>query len=591
MPRRRRSRNRRIGYSPNAYGDVEAAGITSSIGLMKEIRRKIRSMREARRTRRRAEKVALLLSKGRAAVDDKTDGEGDDEGDADEFNDFSLDSIRARAGVLRTDIRLRQDELRDLERIMKASLAASYQRMDAYDGEAVALAGGRNVELFSATSAAIAAVGGESRGYKAVGIGSGSRRNSKEEDNQALIYQINLMEGRSKEIAGRILSNEIKLQRLERRILCCESSELGLIERAVASSLDAINDLSVPFPLEADPLAALRRNAAKFARTFTESTSVLTRKLERVSTQTGPNNREYSSVSDFVVRETSAGLRIVGGLLAHPDQLAHLVDPDTPLLVSHLPAILARLDRIESHVEPILDKVLNHKNHLKAVEPYLPEVFERFDDIEPHLDWILDNIDALAPYTGLLLKHIDELLLYAEVDEYEEGDGKYAFAEQLLPYLEFYISSLDVVGPHLPLLRPHLPLLLKHDRIRILTPYVDKLFAKGYKDLSASANMDILIFWFGWALRIPFVPRLFFSFPGSPGMVSFLANRLPKRLVRGRCSDVVCYVDGDYGGGWNNLCKEGEMEQERNDHGWEKAKTKKSKWDTFKKMTSIKTSK
>lgn len=68
--------------------------------------------------------------------------------------------------------------------------------------------------------------------------------------------------------------------------------------------------------------------------------------------------------------------------------------------------------------------------------------------------------------------------------------------------------------------------------------------------------MDILLFWFGWALRIPFLPRLFFSLPGSPGMVSFLANRLPKRLVRGRCSDISCYCDGDYGGGWNTLSKE-----------------------------------
>lgn len=38
-------------------------------------------------------------------------------------------------------------------------------------------------------------------------------------------------------------------------------------------------------------------------------------------------------------------------------------------------------------------------------------------------------------------------------------------------------------------------------------------------------------------------------------MVSFLANRLPKRLVRGQCCDVSCYVDGDYGKGWNELTK------------------------------------
>ena len=127
-------------------------------------------------------------------------------------------------------------------------------------------------------------------------------------------------------------------------------------------------------------------------------------------------------------------------------------------------------------------------------------------------------------------------------------------------------------------------MMLKHNRIKILSPHVGKLFAKGYTDLSgktlhvylflllvhlfqrptslhhgpttASANMDILLYYFGWALHIPFVARIFFSFPGSPRIVSFLANRLPKRLVRGQCCDVSCYVDGDYGKGWNALEKE-----------------------------------
>ena len=72
----------------------------------------------------------------------------------------------------------------------------------------------------------------------------------------------------------------------------------------------------------------------------------------------------------------------------------------------------------------------------------------------------------------MLLKHIDELLLYAKVDKYEEQSvvvlavagggnsttnndgsssgsirgGNYAFADQLLPYLEVYVSQLDLVG-------------------------------------------------------------------------------------------------------------------------------------------------
>jgi hypothetical protein len=69
--------------------------------------------------------------------------------------------------------------------------------------------------------------------------------------------------------------------------------------------------------------------------------------------------------------------------------------------------------------------------------------------------------------------------------KYEAEDND-KFAEQLLPYLEIYVSQLDLVGPHLPLLRQHLPLLLKHNRIEILSTHVGKLFAKGYQDLSGA---------------------------------------------------------------------------------------------------------
>ena len=180
-------------------------------------------------------------------------------------------------------------------------------------------------------------------------------------------------------------------------------------------------------------------------------------------------------------------------------------------------------------------------------------VIDRFDDIEPHLPWILENIDALAPYTGLLLKHIDELLVYAEADDMDEKD-QYKLAQQLLPYLEFYVSRLDVIGPHLPLLRPHVPLLLKHNRIGKISPHIDRLFARGYKDLSASANLDILLFWFGWSLQVPGLPRLFFTVPGSPRLVSFLAKNMPKRFARRNyCRGVSCVVDNNYGSKWNKL--------------------------------------
>lgn len=309
-----------------------------------------------------------------------------------------------------------------------------------------------------------------------------------EDDDLVERFQLDRMERRSQKLENSILLDRIRLQRLERRILCFESGELGILERAVGNTLDSLNESDF---LEYNPVTVVQRQAKKFVNTFGMSTSVLLRKIDRVSTQSGPNNRDYASVTDFVAQETAAGVRIVGNLLSNPSQLSQLVDPDTPTLVPHVPAILARLDRLESHVTPILSRVLNNKQHLRSIEPYLPEILERFDDIEPHLPWILDHIDTLAPYTGLLLKHIDELLLYAEVAEYEEAGGNakddYAFAEQLLPYLEVYVSQLDLVGPHLPLLRPHLPLLLKHNRIKILSPHVGKLFVKGYEDLSGES--------------------------------------------------------------------------------------------------------
>ncbi|KAL7466280.1 hypothetical protein ACHAXS_006573 [Conticribra weissflogii] len=455
----------------------EVAGITSGLGLWREIRQRVR--RRARRKRQQIYQEKWIDSGGERRLrklnmrfrrfnlgagnssnirEDATTNAGNDYDD--EFNDFSLDACIARAGVLRTGIRLRQEELKDLEQLMK-DLQVELRR-----------AANRKKRLQEAYFVVDTNSTDESQGESV-------------EDMESLMneFQLDLMEKRSAELQSIILLDRVKLQRLERRITCFESSELGIIETAVGNTIDALNDLD-------NPISVMQRQAKKFANTFGESTSVLLRKIDRVSNKRGRSNRSYSSVTDYVVQETAAGVRIVGSLLSNPDQLSHLIDPDTPTLVPHIPAILTRLDRLESHVGPILSRVLNNKQHLRTIEPYLPEILERFDDIEPHLPWILDHIDTLAPYTGLLLKHIDELLLYAAVDEHESGGNKddYAFAEQLLPYLELYVSQLDLVGPHLPLLRPHLPILLKHNRIKILSPHVGVLFSKGYKDLSGKIN-------------------------------------------------------------------------------------------------------
>lgn len=366
---------------------------------------------------------------------------------------------------------------------------------------------------------------------------------------EAQTQKLDELRARAGVLRTSIVKQQVELQKLERQIECCSIN--------VGKSNSINNDDSSIFDDDRPMIEIAHSVFQSTFNKFQSSTEVLTRKLNRVKSKTGPQNQKWTSVGEYVAYETAAGVRIVSKLVQNPDRLLQLVDPETPTLAPHLPAILARLDRLEDHVAPILERVLNNKRHLPAIEPYLDPILERFDDIEPHLPWILENIDALAPYTGLLLKHIDELLLYADVDE-DEGalfkDG-YDLASQLLPYLEYYVSRLDVIGPHLPLLRPHVPKLLQHNRIGKVSPHIDRLFALGYKDLSASANIDVLLFWFGWSLQVPGLPKLFFALPGSPKIVSFLANRLPKRFVRGYCNGVECYIDNDYGENWNNLSK------------------------------------
>ena len=362
---------------------------------------------------------------------------------------------------------------------------------------------------------------------------------------KALLSSENLdeMRARAGVLRRSIVLQQMELQDIERQMLRLERP---------AYPVAALMDLLA----EDNPAKASLRHLGRSMNRLTTSTQVLTRKLYRVKEREGPRNRHWNSVSEFVDHQRKSGVRIVKGLVENPDRLRHLADPATPTLVAHVRAILARLDKLEDHVAGILERVLNNSRHLHAIEPYLDDILEKFDQIEPHLIWILDNIDALAPYTGLLLAHIDSLLVFADAEEYEMSKGsRYDLAEQLLPHLETYVSQLDTVGPHLILLRPHVPLLLKHNRIAKITPYIDRLFARGYTDLSASANMDVLLYWFGWTLRIPGLPKLFFSLPWSPRIVSFLANRMPKRFVRGPCSGISCHVDNVYHDGWNKMSK------------------------------------
>jgi hypothetical protein len=380
-----------------------------------------------------------------------------------------------------------------------------------------------------------------------------------------------LLIARAAKLRQSIVKQQDELIILERQIACCsEDGEARKQFRGSSSNNNNIVISGISYSIGSSS-SLVTSLASRLVRTFRASSNVFLRKIDRVQKQVGPNNQQWEGrVGDYLFHEFFAGLRIASKLATEPSQIKQLVsDPRMPTLVPHAPAILARLDRLEVHVRPIIEGVLNDRQHLASIEPYLDEILERFDDIEPHLPWILKNIDLLAPYTGLLLKHIDALLMYANVDEEEYGGGvegsskkaskSYSLADQLLPFLEYYVSKLDTIGPHLVLLRPHVPLLLKHNRIAKVSPHIDKLFARGYESrLAASANIDVLLFWFGWTLRIPFAPALFFALPFSPQLVSFLASRLPRKFARrgkSYCRNLECAIDDDYGGSWNKLDK------------------------------------
>jgi hypothetical protein len=158
-----------------------------------------------------------------------------------------------------------------------------------------------------------------------------------EADDPLVELQLDRMGQRSNKLQSSILLDTMRLQRLERRIVCFENDELGVLERAVGNTLDSLNNLD--FNRGSDPLMVVRQRTKKFLNTLSESTSVLLRKLDRVSSREGTSNRDYSSVTDFVVQETAAGVRILGNLLSNPSQLSQLIDPDTPTLVPHVPAM------------------------------------------------------------------------------------------------------------------------------------------------------------------------------------------------------------------------------------------------------------
>lgn len=208
-----------------------------------------------------------------------------------------------------------------------------------------------------------------------------------------------------------------------------------------------------------------------------------------------------------------------------------------PRLIPHAAAIYSKLARLERFAPGILGVLSSSSasegeevSYLELIEPHLDTILERFDDIEPHLPWVLDNIDILVPHCGTLLKHLDGLLLYAADDDNEdtnEEDGvSYTRATSLLDYVPIFAPQFDALAPHLPLIRPHLMKVIPI--LPAIAPHA-KRFAP---HVGISANADVLLWYFGWVLRVPVLRRVILA-PGMPRLANFFARRLPRFPVRG----------------------------------------------------------
>lgn len=359
----------------------EAAGITTSLGLWRTTGRLRHLIKEgwdslqSKRTGRRRRKLAsrfksyFLGDDSSSTTSSRTrpedynpaiegiDSDIDDGGGMDDdIVEISLDAVIARAGVLRTRIRLRQESLSTLERLM-TDLRLELRRTgwkNVFDANA----GSTKRTVFMYGQGSVGDDAGDAdtdevmnefeltainRKWKEQ-ISKGSRHplesrahdaTGKDADNLLDESQYDRMRQRSSKLQSSILLDTMRLQRLERRIVCLENDELGILERAVGNTLGSLNDLDSL--LDANPtIAIVRQRTKKFLNTLYGSTSVLLRKLDRVSSG---ENRDYTSLKDFVVQETAAGVRIIGNLLSNPSTLAQLVDPDTPTLVPHVPAM------------------------------------------------------------------------------------------------------------------------------------------------------------------------------------------------------------------------------------------------------------
>lgn len=343
---------------------------------------------------------------------------------------------------------------------------------------------------------------------------------------------LDIIRARAGVLRSTIREQRLQLQQLEEQVICSLYGPQVLDETLLEY-----------------PSLALQWCLMRFAK----ESNVLGRKLARVRLKIGKHNQQWNNEAHFCYHQVISILHMIRGCIDKPYRISQLaVDPYTITLVPHAPGIFCRADILEFHMAQILEKIFNNRRNMACIEPYLDEVFERFDDIEPQLPWLLENIDVLAPYTGLMMKHFDELLLYCHTDK-----ECLELSNRILPFIGTYLANLDTLGPHLTLLRPHVHSLVKGNRIDKISPHIEKLFQRGYVNLNTSANMDVVLFWMGWMLHIPGFPTVLFNMPGCVTVMNLLAKYLPHRFVRKYQSrNIQTSLKSEYGFMWNHVTKE-----------------------------------
>eukprot|EP00929_Paragymnodinium_shiwhaense_P094850 TRINITY_DN55673_c0_g1_i1.p1 TRINITY_DN55673_c0_g1~~TRINITY_DN55673_c0_g1_i1.p1 ORF type:complete len:1163 (+),score=194.39 TRINITY_DN55673_c0_g1_i1:109-3597(+) len=275
----------------------------------------------------------------------------------------------------------------------------------------------------------------------------------------------------------------------------------------------------------------------------------------------------------YLTDQTTAGISMAGKLATRPS-LPTAILPHARKIVPHMPSIYTRLSILGPHVPGIV-QILDE--YLDVVEPHLDRIMERLDEIEPHLPYILLHLDILAPHCGTLLDHFDELMPFAEdktkvrqvgrrqvgrdletmldcyareqvggsppslqkikecmFDSWDEGrpatdvereEQRKSYLPKLLPYVDFLVPHLDDLAPHLKHVHRHIPHLL---------PFMDKLLP--YVMLfvpypQASKNADVLVGYFGFLLKFPFLTTLL-NVPMVPRVLATLSGILPRRPIR-----------------------------------------------------------